>query len=116
MSEVQRFVRIRGGVLHHHQGGVYPFPLPKGKGFFRRTLKASIVLVGVDGLELLYPERIGDTEVEKTLHGVIFSDQLTFHEFFADLCGYLSRGFARELDKGKDHKGDVSLKLRTRLL
>ena len=37
-------------------------------------------------------------------------------EFFADLCGYLSRGFARELDKRKDHKGDVSLKLRTRLL
>ena len=46
MSEVQGFVRVRRRVLNHHQ--LLPVRL------------LSVVSFGVDGFELLYPERIGD--------------------------------------------------------
>ena len=78
MPEVKRFVGVRRRVLHHHQGGAYPFPLPKRKGFFRRPLKVAVLIVGIDGLELVDPERVGDREIKKSLYRVVFG-----YQFFA---------------------------------
>ena len=81
------------------------------------TIETSIVLVGVDALELLNPERIRDTEVQEALYGIVFGDDVRlFGHPFSYLGSYLSRRFASQLNERKNDQSDVSLKLRTGLL
>ena len=110
VSEVQRFVGIWGRILNHHQRHFLIFP------FTIWTFEAAVVVVLVDGFELFDPEGIINNEVKEALHGVILGHDVTLDQFFAYLCSYLSRGFASQLNKRKDHECDVSLELRTGLL
>ena len=113
VTEVQRFVGVRRRILHHHEGMyhlvIYHLAI--------WTIETTVVIVGIDALELVNPERIRDTEVQEALYGIVFGDDVRlFGHPFSYLGSYLSRRFASQLNERKDHQGDVSLKLRTGLL
>ena len=74
MSEVQGFVGVRRRVLNHHKGMYYLV--------IYHLVIVTVVSVGVDGLELLYPEGIGDREVQESLNGIKLSYDLAIYHLF----------------------------------
>ena len=86
--------------------------------FTIRTFETTILVISVDGLQLLHPERIVDHKVQKSLHSIALGDEiLTIHQQpITNLVSDELWGFAGSFYKGEYHQRDISLKLRTRLL